>query len=498
MTSSAVLERRVRLALALLLSVGLALRLLAVAWDPPLQPDEYYQYLEPAWWHLTGMGLEPWEFRAGVRSWVLPFYNGAWMALLRQLGVTSGATLGLLVKAHWAAINLSLVVLAFRGGASISRRLAPAGTTAPTGAQAGWEGGLLAAATCALFPLLVSYAGHTLSELPSMLCAVAGLVLTSELLEDGRADSPAALRKAAWVGILVSSSACLRIVNGPLALVAPAWLLARGRLRPLGVLLAAGLVPVLVFGLVDLITWGSFAHSFVGYVRHNLIEGKAADYGTEPPDWYLRALAQRAGLALPLLLLPALLGLRAAWPFVISALGLLLYMSTQPHKEERFIVAFWPLLLIAAGGSLGGLLARLRATSMALVEGPSRVPAQERRWQRYLPWCAALWVVLISLGASRSLRSSDAWVGQVDRLRALSWAGAQRDIIGLIGDVPMTGGALWFSDRVPQFMFDPALLSSPIITHALAQAGSDEEQRALAAGFIPIHRVGEYRVLRRR
>ena len=213
---------------------------------------------------------------------------------------------------------------------------------------------------------------------------------------------------------------------------------------------------------------------------------------------YVGALVQRAGLSLPLLLLPALLGLRAAWPFVISALGLLVYLSTQPHKEERFIVAFWPLRLIAAGRSLGGLLARLRSASMLAVGLPSTARAQERRWQRYLPWCAALWVVLIIAGASRELRSSAAWVGEADRLRALSWAGAQRDITGLIGDVPLTGGALWFSDRVPQFMFEPSLLSSPIITHALARTGSDEERRALAAGFTPIHRVGEYRVLRRR
>src|SRR5687768_2979446 len=107
---------RLRAVMGVLLLLGVALRLLAMIWDPPLHPDEYYQYLEPAWWHLTGVGLEPWEFREGVRSWFLPFYNGAWMALLLKLGVPAGAPIGWLVKAHWAAINVSIVVLAFRGG----------------------------------------------------------------------------------------------------------------------------------------------------------------------------------------------------------------------------------------------------------------------------------------------------------------------------------------------------------------------------------------------
>jgi phosphatidylinositol glycan class B len=468
-----------RTIMVLLLVLGLCLRWVAVALDPPIHPDEYFQYLEPAWWHLTGLGQESWEWRDGIRSWVLPFYNGAWIALLRQLGVPAGATMGWLLKAHWALINLSLVGLAFRGGASVSRRL-QRGQSSGLAAQSGWEGGLLAAALCAAFPVLVVYAGHTLSELPAMLALVAGLVLTAELLEDDAPETSILLRKAALAGGLISLGACLRIASGPLSLVAPVWLLARRRFRLLAALLAGAIVPALVFGLVDWITWGTFASSFIAYVKFNFIEGKAAKYGTEPDAWYLDALDARARPSLPLLLVPALLGLRATWPYLLSALGLLALLSTQPHKEERFIIAFWPFLLIAAAGSVGALLARRQAC---------------RRWA---PWCAAAWVVLVVAGGARKLRGSEEWLRQKDRVQALAWAGRQPDIRALIADMPYTGGSFWFGARGPQFMFVPGLANNPVITHALVVAGSKNERVALAAGFAVIHAVGDYRVLRRR
>src|SRR6185295_11324705 len=71
-----------------------------------------------------------------------------------------------------------------------------------------------------------------------------------------------------------------------------------------------------------------------------------------------------------LLLIPLLLGLRATWPFAISALGLVALLSTQAHKEERFIIAFWPFALIGAGGAVGGWLAIAQARWGRSAPGP--------------------------------------------------------------------------------------------------------------------------------
>ncbi|HEX6240612.1 MAG TPA: hypothetical protein VFZ61_06960, partial [Polyangiales bacterium] len=95
------LRARVGWALAAIVLGAALLRLWEAQDNSTIHPDEYFQYLEPAWFHVTGTGLATWEWRDGVRSWVLPFYNGAWLALLLKLGVRPGASVGWLIKAHW-------------------------------------------------------------------------------------------------------------------------------------------------------------------------------------------------------------------------------------------------------------------------------------------------------------------------------------------------------------------------------------------------------------
>lgn len=500
------LRTRVAAALVAVTLLAIVLRLVALVFEPPLHPDEYFQYLEPAWWHLTGVGLAAWEWFDGLRSWVLPFYNGAWMALLMRLGVRHGATLGLALQAHWAVLNAGIAYLAWRAGSSLSRKLLHAPTPQSADAPpAGWQGGLLAAALCGAFPMLVRYAGHTLSELPSMLFLIAGLTMLAELTEHDEHSRATRTRKAALAGTLLSLGACLRIASGPLVLIAPLWLIATRRAREVIPLLVGALPPALAFALVDLLTWGSFAGSFVAYVDFNLIRGGAADFGTEPPGWYLETIWQRAPLGLPLLLVPALWGLRATWPFVLSAAFLIAFLSTQPHKEERFIIAFWPLVLIAAGGALGAFIARskeLRANPDVAEPGaPSLALAHSRgvRLKRnFATLVSSLLVVLVLLDGVRHYRDRDPWLSQ-DRLRCQAWAGAQPDVTGLLVDRPFwTGATLWFGSRAPMLEYAPALLANPLFTHVLARARSKARRRARAAGFAIAHREGEFVVMRRK
>src|SRR5688572_18121534 len=125
--------------LAALLLLGVALRVWACFWDPPLHPDEYFQYVEPAWWRWTGVGSETWEWRDGLRSWVLPFYHGAWLAFLSLCGVRDGATLGAFLRVHWAIVNSALIPVAYRAGTELSARL----IASRDARDAAW-GGLLA------------------------------------------------------------------------------------------------------------------------------------------------------------------------------------------------------------------------------------------------------------------------------------------------------------------------------------------------------------------
>jgi GPI mannosyltransferase 3 len=472
------LDRRARAVLALCVLGGF-LRVLAVFFDRPLHPDEFFQYLEPAYTHLTGVGLEAWEFRDGLRSWVLPFYHGAWLAALMAVGVSKGTLLLRVIQVQSALVNASLVWIAYRAGASVTRKLTGASARE---AWAGFSGGAFAAFLCATFPLLVFYAGHTLSEQPSLLLLCLGLVELCELSEEDRAPTRRTQKKAALAGLFLSCAACLRIANGPLVLIAPVWLLLTRRNREFVVLAVSALLPALVFGLVDLLTWGAFAHSYVAYVKFNFIDGKASNFGTAPALFYLESLWQRAPFTAPLLLVVACFGVRRSYMFMLPLLLGLLYLSAQPHKEERFVLFVWPLLFITAGAVLGAARARLLGGQIL------------RPWYyRALPFVLAL-----AIPIDGALHAADrSWL-TIGRFRAESAVAEDPTLTGMMIDAPIfAGGALWLGVRAPHFDFAKGVLPNPLITHVVVEVDSKQRDQAEAAGFKPIRYLNDLVILRR-
>lgn len=470
---------RERTTLFALCALGALARAVAVFFDGPLHPDEFFQYLEPAYMRLTGVGLQTWEFRDGIRSWVLPFYHGAWLAGLEAVGVHKGTALVRILQVQAALINSALVWVAYRAGASVTRKLTGAHVRAP---WAGFEGGLYAAFLCASFPLLVLYAGHTLSESPSLLLLCFGLLQVCELSEEERVPTRASLKKAALAGFLLSCSACLRIANGPLVLIAPLFLLVTRRWRALSWLVIAALVPALVFGLVDLLTWGEFAHSYVEYLRFNFVEGKAARFGVAPATYYLEELWKRAPYTGPALLALACLGVRRSYLFLLPLLLGVAYLSTQPHKEERFVVFVWPLLFIAVGALLAALRARL---------------GQAAGSRRALSFVVPLALLLAAPIEGAFHLEGRSWLRPA-MFRAEARAAEDESLTGMMVEYPIGGGGgLWLGVDAPHFQFSQEVLPNPLITHVIVGHGSWQQGLAEANGFTLLQREEEFVVLRR-
>src|SRR5258708_28447258 len=66
-------EQRKRLMLFFLCAIAIALRLYFAFASPSIaHPDEIFQNQEQAHRLVYGYGIVPWEFREGVRSWILP------------------------------------------------------------------------------------------------------------------------------------------------------------------------------------------------------------------------------------------------------------------------------------------------------------------------------------------------------------------------------------------------------------------------------------------
>jgi hypothetical protein len=355
---------------------------------------------------------------------------------------------------------------------------------------AGWQGGLIAAFLMATFPLLALYSVEPLTELPSMIALIVAFALVAEQTELDRREGKA---RAVVIGVLLSLAVCLRVVNGALVLLPVVWLAARRRWRDLAIVAGVALVPVALFGIVDRLTWGHFFGSFIAFIKFNIIEGKAAQFGTEGAAWYLAGIWARLPIGLAILVLPAIWGLRATWPFVVSAAGLLAYISTQPHKEERFAYLFWPLLLIAAGTVLGCWLFPYRSPGQG-APSQSRLRRALGRAKQFAI-VAGLLVVLADGG--RHLRRFDYDISHA-RLDGQAWVARQKNATGLLLDWHFySGGYLWFGRDLPQVKYEPALLSNTLFSHVLAGKDSSVNTEARNAGFVPKFKRGDIVVLER-
>jgi GPI mannosyltransferase 3 len=458
------------------------LRVVALLDPIAIHPDEVYQYIEPAFLHLTGTGVNAWEFEVGVRSWVQPGINGALMVLGRALGVPL-VWIPLLIRSAWALLSMTMVIACYRASSAIARTLVLAAQTPERPAasdisQVGAEAGLMGAALCGCFPWVVQLSVHTLSELPATIAIVTGLALCSELPFRAQGE---ARRLAMWAGGLVATGVLLRITCAPCVLV-PALAILRSKHSKVVVPFAIGAaLPTLLFGAVDWLTWGAPFISYIRYIRMNALEGVAASYGVEPAGYYIETLRGRLPLAFWPLVILCIVGIRGSWIQTLTAAVTLALLTAQPHKEERFIVAFWPLCLSAAAGTAGAIAALL--------------PKAPWRHAARAAMVAATALILVEAHQHRAIEAD---FDMSDRMRAQTWLGQQGDVSGILIDNPIcSGGRAWSGQPVPLMSFERNLLGNTLFSHAIVTISSSEETAARSAGFAEVHREGAIVVLAR-
>jgi hypothetical protein len=477
---------RARLTILLLVLGILAAvaRVVAFRLHPDLHPDEFFQYLEPAWWHLHGYGWPAWEWAVGLRSWVLPAYHGAWMVVLSWVGAGSGESAHRFLQLHWAFASLLMLPAAWRAGRRMAASSKTAGFLDPPHATlpAGWQGGLAAVAATSFLPTLVYFGPHTLTEIPSMICLVWGYTLWLEARAPTTTWSSGKL--GFLCGVLLSTGACLRIPNGPLVLIPIIDLWARKRPRALLGAIAGGLLIAVVFGMVDWATWGKPFHSTLEYIDYNFVQGRAAEHGTSPMGEYVKWMKERLGPGLLLLIVPIVLAFRAVWGWAVAALLLLAMLSTQAHKEERFLLVIWPLLTISWGAAVGRLISGARARAV-------RIGA----------W--TLVAVLSALVIRRNIAGiqqrevmdyTDRW----GLYRAQAWVGAQPDVTGVLveGRFHLSGGFMMVGKNVPLDSYG-FLQSNPLYNYFVVKKSSGEETSCRSSGARLVYAAGEYVVYRR-
>ena len=303
------------LLLGLFLRVGAALR-----FPTQFHADEIFQTQEPAHRLAYGYGVVTWEWRRGVRSWVYPAFLAGVMRATAWMGPGStGYERGIVI-----VLSLMSLTPIWFGYAWAKR-------------AAGIEAALIAAGACACWYELVYFAPKTLSEPVATNALLPGLYLG--MYGEKLGENRRMLLAGAFCGLAMA----LRIQLAPavgfalLYFCYPHW---RKRLIPLA---AGALVPLLAFGLVDQLVWAHPFHSYINYIRTDLVEG-GHGYGVQPWFWYLEMLCVHLG---PLVFL-VLMGLRRS-PF-LGWMGLIILLTHNyfAHKEVRFLYPMLPLEITLA------------------------------------------------------------------------------------------------------------------------------------------------------
>jgi hypothetical protein len=305
-------------------------------------PDEIFQTLEPAHRLAFGFGVISWEWRLGIRSWVLPTFLAGIMRATSWLGP---ASLGYLLGVTIVLTLLSLVTIWF--GYAWAKRAS--GNTAA----------IIAAVACSFFFGMVYFAPKALNEV------VAAHVMLPGLYLGVYGDKLSEKKRMFLAGLLCALAACLRIQLLPALLFAMVYFCYPRWHARIPAVAAGASVPVLLFGAADWLTWSWPWQSFLLYFRANTTPGIGRQFWSQPWYWYALVLLVLLGPAVLLLVH----GSRRSPFLAIFCAIVVVSHSFIPHKEIRFIYPILaPALTLAAIGIVD-LIHEIRG-GMRFLENP--------------------------------------------------------------------------------------------------------------------------------
>jgi len=479
-------DRAVTLGLVLVLGVGVILRVVyAINAAGSFFPDDIFQSLEPAHGLVYGYGMRVWEFENGARPWTVPGAYVAVLGLLRLLGVTSPEAYTLVMRLFTVLICSVWPWFAYRIARAFHSRAA----------------GLAAAWLCATWYVFVLLAPRAFGHVFSVTFA---LWAVARIVEQGCEQEPHS-RYTFVTGLLLGAAFAFRYQEGLVAAGLALWLLRQRRGRELPLLVLGAAIPALAVGMLDWLTWGAPFKSLVEYFHANLVLGVADRQGVEPSNFYLVrffALVGFGGIAL----LPLLAAPRRALEFLLAtAGGVLLVHSMIGHKEVRFVLSAYILLLIGGACGLAVLGERLR-------RGTSYWRSVIVVGMLLLLWTAGSGVRAaratfadFGLYAGLSENTASPWKNRRDLNRALAWTGKQPDVCGVSvftygkdiggGRLQSTGGYTWLHRPIPFIEGARPEELNTLVNYVIACEGGNERAFAFH-NLIPVTTIGTCHVQR--
>jgi GPI mannosyltransferase 3 len=331
--------------LCILAIIGLALRVFVALLSTNCDhPDELFQYLEPAHRVTFGYGLTTWEYRFGMRSWLIPFLVATPLYLCKIVHCDQPAIYIPAVKILLCILSTSLIFSAYVIGKNlISERV-------------GW----LSAVFVTFWYELVYYSFRPLPDVISsyfLLGALACLTAKNSKL------SPSLF------AICTGFALALRLQYAPIVVyLCVLSLLFFNRKQNMQV--AAGIISVLLFcGFVDWYTWGAWFGSYYNMCVAQALLPLDKIFGTRDSLFYVIALLSASLGVLPLAFLLSFKYFRRLWPLIGCAIIVVAVHSFVPTKYYRYIFASIPILSIVASSIFILLLEKIAKTEKATKSG---------------------------------------------------------------------------------------------------------------------------------
>ncbi|MBK1989081.1 mannosyltransferase [Sphaerospermopsis aphanizomenoides BCCUSP55] len=307
--------------IAFILRVGMAVKFPNIFWA-----DEIFQTLEPAHRLAFGHGIVTWEFRDGIRSWVLPGILAGIMGLTAWMGEGSaGYLLG--VNIFLSLLSLSNILVGYLWGKKIG------GTTTA----------FICAFICTIWFELIYFSPKAFTEVVATHFLLPGVYLGVEKKLLSSRNS------ILLSGCLLGISLALRIHLLPAIVFAVVYICRKDWWEKWVPMMLGMIAPILIFGTVDGFTWSYPFQSFWLNIWVNLVEGRSKLYGVSPwYEYFIFLLKSWSLLSLPIIVL-ALIGFRRLPILGWLALIIILSHSLLAHKEYRFIYPALPMVILLAG-----------------------------------------------------------------------------------------------------------------------------------------------------
>lgn len=397
-------EPRYAIGVAGILLLGIVLRIAASLPASIHHPDEIIQYLEQAHRLVFGYGVIPWEYRYGMRQWLLPLLLTGPMRLGDMVAPQSDLYL-LLPRLTVAMLSAAIMAAALQLGNRISRLH-----------------GLTAMFVAAIWFELIYFAAHTLTE-P---LATAAFLSAAAILLRPEGASP----KALFVGgALLGLTAILRFHYLPAIAVLTLFTSGRDIKDRWLPLVAGGLVALAGAGLIDL-AMGAIPFSWlVANFRLNIIDNRAAEFGVSGPLAYFGEIKLHWQLAaIPLLFLAR--SVKQYQPLFWAAVVNLGVHMLIGHKEYRFIFLSVAIFVIFAALGSVDLLHRLKKWFPRASQSWLLTPAA-----LLMTWAA----VSAALAVTKPMNTR--WTGDQGVLTAMKAVGLDRRYCG----VALYRGTAWIA-----------------------------------------------------